>query len=76
MPAKKLEAAGPIVRPRFSRLPDAIKYSGISRSMLYVAAAKHPGLFRKHGTAVMVDFDILDQVLDALPLAEIKAPSK
>jgi hypothetical protein len=61
-------------RPRFGRIKTAMAYSGLGRSSLYIAAASHPGLFKKNGKAVVVDFDILDQVLDELPLAEISPP--
>jgi hypothetical protein len=63
------------VRPRFGRISAAVEYSGLGRSVLYIKAAERPGLFRKNGTANLVDFDILDQVLDELPAAKIKPPS-
>jgi hypothetical protein len=58
-------------RPRFGRIPAALQYSGTSRSGLYEWAAEYPGLFRKNGAATLVDFDILDTILDGLPAAEI-----
>jgi hypothetical protein len=61
-------------RPRFGRISIASNYSGISRSRLYELAAVTPGLFRKNASATIVDFDVLDRLLDALPHAEIKAP--
>jgi hypothetical protein len=61
-------------RPRVGRIPKAIEYSGISRSTLYELAPKWPGLFRKNGVSTLVDFDVLDSVLDGLPCAEIKPP--
>jgi hypothetical protein len=73
---KSVEAVAASTRPRFGRIQTAINYSGIGRSMLYIAAASHPGLFRKNGAAVIVDFDILDQVLNELPVAKIKPPAK
>jgi hypothetical protein len=51
-----------------------VAYSGISRSKLYEAAAVTPGLFKKNGAATLVDFDVLDHLLDALPAADIRAP--
>jgi len=51
--------------------PRALQYSGTSRSGLYEWAAEYPGLFRKNGAATLVDFDILDTILDGLPAAEI-----
>lgn len=58
------------LRPRFGRIPAAVAYSGISKSALYELRAQAPKLFRKNGTATLVDFDVLDAVLDALPIAK------
>jgi hypothetical protein len=59
-------------RRRFGKLPAATEYSALSRATLYELAAKYPGLFKKNGAATIVDFDILDEVLDELPVAKIK----
>jgi len=59
------------IRPRTGKIPAATAYSGISRSILYELAAKHPGLFLKNGGATLVSFDVLDQIVDALPHAKI-----
>ena len=59
---------------RWGRIPNAIDYSGLSRTSLYKLAASHPGLFRKHGAATIVDFEILDQILETSPAAEISVP--
>jgi hypothetical protein len=64
-------AAAPI-RPRKLRLKEAVRYSGISRSVLYELAPRYRGLFTKQGTSTLVDVTILDQILDAQPVAEIK----
>jgi hypothetical protein len=72
--AERKAADTRFARPRFGRIPIAESYSGVSRSRLYELAAATPGLFRKNGTATIVDFDVLDQILDSLPHAEIKAP--
>jgi hypothetical protein len=61
------------VRPRFGKIRDAAAYSAIGRSRLYEIAAVTPGLFKKAGASTIVDFDVLDQVLDQLPNADIKA---
>jgi hypothetical protein len=61
------------IRPRAGKISTAIEYSGISRSRLYELAHKHPGLFRKNGNATIVDFNVLDRVIDDLRLAELKA---
>jgi hypothetical protein len=57
------------------RLPEATEYSGISRSGLYELAPRFPGLFLKNGAATLIDFSVLDSILDELPRAEIRAPS-
>jgi len=62
-------------RPRFGRIPAALLYSGASRSGLYEWAAEYPGLFRKNGAATLVDFDVLDTILDGLPVAQIGTPA-
>jgi hypothetical protein len=63
-------------RPRFGKIQAAIAYSGIGRSKLYDEAKKRTGLFRKNGAATVVDFDILDIVLDELPLATFETDAK
>jgi hypothetical protein len=64
---------GPL-RPRLGRIPAAKAYSGLGRSSLYRLAGTTPGLFRKNGKSTLVDFDVLDRVLDALPAATIAKP--
>jgi hypothetical protein len=61
------------VSRRWGRISTAIEYSGLSRTSLYKLAAIHPGLFKKHGAATIVDFEILDRILEASPAAEISA---
>jgi hypothetical protein len=56
---------------RFGRIPVAKRRSGLSRGKLYQYAARHRGLFRKAGAATIVDLQMLDQILAALPPAEI-----
>ena len=58
-------------QPRFGRLPDAEKRSGLKRGALYKLAAKHPGVFKKCGAATIIDLELLDDVLAALPAANI-----
>jgi hypothetical protein len=55
-------------------IPAAVDYSGLGRTSLYKLAPAHPGLFRKAGAKTLVDFDVLDAILDALPPAEIRPP--
>ena len=63
------------VRPRFGKIPTANAYSGLGRTSLYELAEQHQGLFKKYGTSTLVDFDILDQILDQLPDAVINVSS-
>jgi hypothetical protein len=58
-------------QPRFGRIPDGMRLSGLSRGKLYGLAAQHRGLFLKADSATIVDLRKLDQVLAALPPAEI-----
>lgn len=57
--------------PRFGRIKDAERRSGLSRAFLYKIAPEHPGLFKKCGAATIVDLGMLDEVMAALPPAEI-----
>jgi hypothetical protein len=61
-------------RPRSGTISNAVAHCGIGRSKLYELAAATPGLFRKFGKRVIVDFDVLDGVIDKLPNAEIAPP--
>jgi hypothetical protein len=56
---------------RFGRLPVAQARSGLGRVSLYKLAASHRGLFRKFGAATIVDLEMLDEILAALPAAEL-----
>jgi hypothetical protein len=62
-------------RARSGTINAAVAYSGIGRSSLYILAVKHPGLFRKLGDRTLVDFNLLDRIIDDLPSAEINVPS-
>jgi hypothetical protein len=61
--------------PRFGRIRDAEKRSGLKRGFLYKLAARHRGLFQKAGAATIVDLEKLDAVLAALPAADVNEPS-
>jgi hypothetical protein len=77
MSVQKSDPARVALRPRFGTIKAASQYSGISRSKLYEEAPKYEGLFRKWDGRTIVDFDLLDSILNALPIAEIKpAPRK
>ena len=69
-------ASDNIVRPRMGKIPAAVNYSGRSRARLYEWATEYPGLFRKDGKSTLVDFDLLDTILGALPVAEIKTTKR
>lgn len=56
--------------PRFGRMPDAQRRSGLKKTKLYQLAAQHPGLFKKVDAATIVDLKMLDRILGALPAAE------
>ena len=56
---------------RFGRIPVATAESGLSRSALYGLAATHRGLFKKAGSATIVDLDMLADIIAALPNAQI-----
>lgn len=58
---------------RFGRVPEAAAYAGISKTRLYAWAKRNKGLFRKNGYATIVDFNVLDQVLNELPVADLKS---
>jgi len=61
---------------RFGRIPEALSYSGLSRARFYEWVREHPDLIRKNGRASLVDFNLFDQLLDALPTAaDMKAAS-
>jgi hypothetical protein len=64
------------VKVRFGRIPAAKAHTGLSRSSLYSIAAENPGLFVKFKGATLVDFAKLDQILDQLPHAKIKAQQR
>ena len=62
----------PQLRPRLGKIPVAKRYCGLGRTRLYELAAKYAGLFRKSGSSTLVEFDILDKILDELPPADLK----
>jgi hypothetical protein len=67
-----------ISSPRFGRIPAAEARSGLRRGKLYQLATANPGLFKKAGAATLVDLELLDRVLAALPAADVNvvAPTK
>ena|SRR5258708_6945479 len=50
---------------RFGPIDAAVHHSGLSEATLYVEAGRY-------GSKTLVDFEILDAILDALPPADIK----
>jgi hypothetical protein len=72
-PTKTARPRVHFTRPRFGRIPTATAYCGIGRSKIYEFAAVTPGLLKKCAGATLVDFDVLDAMLDALPPADIKS---
>ncbi len=61
--------------PRYLKVPEAVSYSGISRTRLYVALARNEIIARKSGKITLIDRESLDRHLDALPRADIRIPS-
>jgi hypothetical protein len=59
------------IERRWGRIADAIARSGISRSSIYKLARENVGLFRKFGAATVVDLELLDDLMAALPEADI-----
>ena len=56
---------------RFGRIPVATAESGLSRSALYGLAARYKGLFKKAGSATIVDLNMLADIIAELPDADI-----
>jgi hypothetical protein len=61
--------------PRFGRIDAAVARSGVSRSRIYEWGRRTPGLIVKNGSSSLVNFEIFDQLLDALPPAKLKGAS-
>jgi GcrA cell cycle regulator len=59
-------------RPRFGKIPAAVNYSGRSRGRLYQLASMYPGLFKKDGASTLVDFAVLDKILDDFKAVDIQ----
>jgi hypothetical protein len=57
--------------PRFGRIADGMRRSGLSRAALYNLAGDHPGLFLKCGHATILNLEMLDEIMAALPPAVI-----
>jgi hypothetical protein len=58
---------------RLGTIAEAVAYSALSRSRLYELAHVEPRLFKKNGRRSLVDYHILDRLLDAPPTADLKA---
>jgi hypothetical protein len=73
---KRQKKVIPFVRAaqKFARIDDAVRYASRSRGRLYELAHQHPRLMVKEGRSTLVDLDVLDQILNTLPMAEISAP--
>lgn len=62
-----------VIFPRFFRFPEAVAYSGVSRTALYLLLGNGTIVARKSGRATLIDRESLDRYLDGLPTASIKA---
>jgi hypothetical protein len=58
--------------PRFGKIDDGVRRSGLSRVKLYELATRNPGLFRKLDSRTIVDLKKLDAVLGRLPAADVR----
>jgi hypothetical protein len=56
-----------ITRPKSGSIKRAVAIYGIGRSSLYGLARKHPQLFRKFGAKTLVDYEVLEDIIDGLP---------
>jgi hypothetical protein len=61
--------------PRYLKIPDAVTYSGKSRTSLYLAMARGDIIARKSGKVTLIDRESLDRHLENLPRAEIRLPA-
>jgi hypothetical protein len=57
---------------RFGSISAATATFGIGRSSLYLLAAKHPTLLRKFGAKSLVDYGVLQDIVNALPTGASK----
>jgi hypothetical protein len=64
------------IYPQSGSITDAKAYFGIGRSKLYELNDHHPGLFRKLGAKNIVDFNMLSDIVAALPISKRAAPIK
>ncbi|MGD0432555.1 MAG: hypothetical protein ABSA58_15845 [Acetobacteraceae bacterium] len=63
--------AAVLLEPLTMRLPDAIRYSGLSRSELYRRASRGDIVFLKNGNSVLVTVQSLKDAVASLPRARI-----
>ena len=63
------------MNPSYLRIADAIKYSGLSRTRIYIALAQGKISARKAGRATLIERISLDRYLAELPEAVINIPS-
>jgi hypothetical protein len=54
-------------RPRFGSIATAVARYGIGRSSFYELAKQDARLFRKFRSKTLVDFGVLDEIMDELP---------
>ena len=62
----------PRIGPRWGTIKEAVGSRPTSRSKLYVLGGEHPDLFRKNGRSTIVDLWLLDDIIEALPRAQIR----
>lgn len=71
-PPQQIELAQ--VAPLYLHIFDAVKYSGISKSGLYLLLSRKQIRAKKHGTRLLVELESLRQFLVGLPDANFRPP--
>jgi hypothetical protein len=56
-----------LARPRFGSINAAVATYSIGRSSIYELAREHHDLFVKFRTKTLVDYGVMDRIVDALP---------
>jgi predicted DNA-binding transcriptional regulator AlpA len=60
------------IAPRYGSINQAVQTFGVGRSSLYVLASKHPALIKKFGKKSLVDYGVLQDIINDLPTGVAK----
>ena len=69
-------ANSPAIEPILVRLDDAVRISGLSRTVIYMKLASGDLIARKAGKRTLVEMASLRALVDRLPVATIRAPRR